>query len=80
VPDIIQIKRPGRFRNPVPPRTPHQSQHAFAAYTIALTAYARQEDHAAALAAGFDAHIARPVAPAELVEAVAKLASRATKG
>jgi PAS domain S-box-containing protein len=46
---------------------------------LALTAYARREDHDAALAAGFDAHIAKPVAPAELVEAVAKLASSAPK-
>jgi CheY-like chemotaxis protein len=46
---------------------------------IALTAYARKEDRDAALDAGFDAHVAKPVAPAELVEAVAKLASRAPK-
>ncbi|MFN2481132.1 MAG: ATP-binding protein, partial [Pyrinomonadaceae bacterium] len=44
---------------------------------LALTAYARVEDRDAALDAGFGAHIAKPVAPAELVEAVAKLASRA---
>ncbi|HEX8160970.1 MAG TPA: ATP-binding protein [Pyrinomonadaceae bacterium] len=46
---------------------------------IALTAYARQEDHDAALGAGFDAHVAKPVTPAQLVEAVAKLAGRAPK-
>jgi PAS domain S-box-containing protein len=43
---------------------------------LALTAYARREDHDAALDAGFRAHIAKPVAPAEFVEAVATLAAR----
>jgi PAS domain S-box-containing protein len=46
---------------------------------LALTAYARAEDRDAALDAGFDAHVAKPVAPAELVAAVAKLAGRAPK-
>ncbi|MFL6227746.1 MAG: ATP-binding protein [Pyrinomonadaceae bacterium] len=45
---------------------------------LALSAYARQEDAEAALAAGFDAHLAKPVAPAELVDAVARLAGRGT--
>jgi CheY-like chemotaxis protein len=45
---------------------------------VALTAYARNEDRDAALAAGFEAHIAKPVAPAELVEAAARLTGRAT--
>ncbi|MCA1612886.1 MAG: GAF domain-containing protein [Acidobacteria bacterium] len=44
---------------------------------IALTAYARNEDRAAALEAGFEAHLAKPVAPAELAEAAAKLTGRA---
>jgi PAS domain S-box-containing protein len=43
---------------------------------LALTAYARREDADAALAAGYQAHMAKPVAPAELVEAVASLAGR----
>jgi PAS domain S-box-containing protein len=46
---------------------------------LALTAYARREDEDTALAAGFDAHQAKPVAPAELVEAVATLAGRTTR-
>jgi CheY-like chemotaxis protein len=43
----------------------------------ALTAYARPEDRRAALAAGFDEHVSKPVEPAELIEVVARLAGRA---
>jgi signal transduction histidine kinase/CheY-like chemotaxis protein len=48
---------------------------------MALTAFARLEDRERALAAGFDLHLAKPVEPATLVGAVARLAggnSRAT--
>ena len=41
--------------------------------SIALTAYARAEDRARALAAGFTAHLGKPVSPDELVSAVAHL-------
>jgi signal transduction histidine kinase/ActR/RegA family two-component response regulator len=41
---------------------------------MALTAYARLEDRERALAAGFDVHLAKPVEPATLVIAVARLA------
>ncbi len=41
---------------------------------IALTAYARAEDKAKALAAGFSTHIAKPVISDELLRAVADLA------
>jgi CheY-like chemotaxis protein len=43
---------------------------------VALTAYARQEDRAKALAAGFQVHLVKPVDPKALVEAVAHLAGR----
>ena len=43
---------------------------------IALTAYARREDQRLALEAGFQAHVAKPVEPAELVNAVAELAQK----
>ncbi|HEY7789556.1 MAG TPA: ATP-binding protein [Vicinamibacterales bacterium] len=43
---------------------------------LALTAYARSEDRIAALAHGFQMHVAKPVDPAELVYAVASLAHR----
>ena len=45
---------------------------------IALTAYARGEDCARALACGFQLHLAKPVEPAELVAAVARLATAQT--
>jgi CheY-like chemotaxis protein len=44
---------------------------------LAPTAYARPEDRERALAAGFDLHLAKPVEPADLVRAVARLAGRA---
>jgi signal transduction histidine kinase len=40
---------------------------------VALTAYVRQEDEAAALAAGYHRHIRKPVAISELLDAVAAL-------
>jgi signal transduction histidine kinase/ActR/RegA family two-component response regulator len=40
---------------------------------IALTAFARAEDRARALAAGYQAHLAKPIEPTELVAAVARL-------
>jgi signal transduction histidine kinase len=41
---------------------------------VALTAFARAEDRARALAAGYAVHVPKPVEPAELVEVVARLA------
>ncbi len=40
---------------------------------IALSAYAGESDFLQALAAGFQQHIAKPVEPAQLIEAVAKV-------
>jgi signal transduction histidine kinase len=45
---------------------------------IALTAYARDEDRRLALAAGFQAYLAKPVEPEALVRMVADLASTTT--
>ncbi len=42
----------------------------------AVTAYARSDDRAQALAAGFHAHLAKPLDPFELVQTVAELAGR----
>jgi signal transduction histidine kinase/DNA-binding response OmpR family regulator len=42
---------------------------------IALTAYAREEDRFRALTAGFQAHLAKPVTPADLTAAVAQAAA-----
>jgi PAS domain S-box-containing protein len=46
---------------------------------VALTAYARSEDRVKAVAAGFDAHLAKPVEPLELIAVVANLAGRTGK-
>ena len=46
---------------------------------IALTAYARLEDRRAAIRAGFQNHLAKPVEPAELLEIVHSLASRRSR-
>jgi CheY-like chemotaxis protein len=43
---------------------------------VALTAHARAEDRIQALAAGFDAHVAKPIEPQELVTVIASLAKR----
>jgi CheY-like chemotaxis protein/anti-sigma regulatory factor (Ser/Thr protein kinase) len=43
---------------------------------LALTAYARDSDREAALRAGFDRHMAKPIDPMDLLAAVAKLARR----
>ena len=42
---------------------------------LALTAYAREEDRARCLSAGFEAYLAKPVDPAELLGVIAHLAA-----
>ncbi|MET0385878.1 MAG: ATP-binding protein [Polyangiales bacterium] len=54
-------------------RRAHASYAAIPA--LALTAYARSEDRAAALQAGFHMHLAKPIEPTRLVEATASLAT-----
>lgn len=44
---------------------------------IAVTAYARPEDRTSALRAGYQAHIAKPIEPSELVSAIARLVDAA---
>jgi signal transduction histidine kinase len=41
---------------------------------IALSAYTGEQDRQAALAAGFDAHLSKPIAPTDLITAIARLA------
>jgi signal transduction histidine kinase/ActR/RegA family two-component response regulator len=47
---------------------------------VAVTAYARAEDRERAIAAGFDVHLAKPVQPAVVLDAVARLVGRANCG
>jgi signal transduction histidine kinase/ActR/RegA family two-component response regulator len=42
---------------------------------VAVTAYARLEDREQALAAGFHAHVSKPIAPRDLIAAVERLAA-----
>jgi CheY-like chemotaxis protein len=44
---------------------------------IALTAYAREEDRARAIAAGFQVHLAKPVDPTDLLTRITQLAAQA---
>lgn len=46
---------------------------------VALTAYARGEDRRRALASGYQAHLAKPVTPAELIGVVASLGAHRGK-
>ena len=43
---------------------------------VALTGYARAEDRDHVIAAGFQAHVVKPVDPAELMAAIARITSR----
>jgi CheY-like chemotaxis protein len=51
-----------------------EAEHGGFLPAVALTGYARAEDRARVLAAGFQAHIAKPVEPAELTAAIATIA------
>jgi signal transduction histidine kinase/ActR/RegA family two-component response regulator len=55
-------------------RTP---EHGGGTPIIALTAYARPEDQAQTFEAGFQAHLSKPVNPAELIDAIHRLAATA---
>jgi CheY-like chemotaxis protein len=54
----------------------HNSAHISETPAVALTAYARDDDRARSLAAGFDAYLPKPVEPAELLAVVAGLLKR----
>jgi CheY-like chemotaxis protein len=49
----------------------HEAEHGGFLPAVALTGYARAEDRARILAAGFQAHVPKPVEPAELTAAIA---------
>jgi len=49
-------------------RMARQTPEARATYLVALTGYGQDEDRQRALAAGFDAHMTKPVDPAKLCD------------
>ncbi len=51
-----------------------EAEHGGFLPAVALTGYARAEDRARVLAAGFQAHVAKPVEPVELTAAIALVA------
>jgi signal transduction histidine kinase/ActR/RegA family two-component response regulator len=53
-----------------------EPEHKGGIPAIALTAYARVQDRRAALLAGFQSHVAKPVEHAELIAVIANLAGR----
>jgi PAS domain S-box-containing protein len=59
--DGYELLRHVRSRSP---------EHGGAVTAISVTAYARLNDRTQALAAGFDAHVAKPIAPDDLVAAI----------
>lgn len=77
MPDVLvsDIGMPGEdgieFINRVRAMAP---EHGGNIPAIALTAYARNEDRARVLAAGFQRHVAKPVDPSDLAKAVGSLA------
>jgi CheY-like chemotaxis protein len=49
------------------------AEHGGAIPAVALTGFAREEDNARALSAGFNKHVAKPIDPENLVSEIAKL-------
>ena len=49
----------------------HEAEHGGVLPAVALTGYVRAEDRARVFAAGFQAHVAKPVDPVELMAAIA---------
>jgi CheY-like chemotaxis protein len=52
----------------------HEAEHGGFLPAVALTGFARAEDRTRVLAAGFQAHVAKPFDPAELTAAIAAVA------
>jgi len=51
----------------------YEAEHGGFLPAVALTGYARAEDRARSLAAGFQAHVPKPIEPVELVTAIATM-------
>ena len=78
VPDIVlcDIGMPDEDGYSVIGRIRRSEKNGSSTPAIALTGYARPEDRAQALAAGFQLHIAKPIDPDSLLVAVAQLTRR----
>jgi CheY-like chemotaxis protein len=61
---VRQLRATDRYDHPIP--------------TLALTAHARNEERQRTLAAGFHAHLTKPVDMKELVAVIARLCGRRT--
>jgi len=48
-------------------------EHGGAVPMIAVTAYARPEDRSRSIAAGFQAHVTKPINPSELIDVIASI-------
>jgi CheY-like chemotaxis protein len=57
----------------------YEAAHGGFLPAIALTGYTRAEDRARSLTAGFQAHVAKPAEPIELMTAIATVAHHATR-
>jgi signal transduction histidine kinase/ActR/RegA family two-component response regulator len=57
----------------------HEEGRSHRTLAIAITGFASREDHAAALRAGFDEHVAKPVEPDDLLARVRVLAASRTE-
>ncbi|MDZ7970229.1 MAG: ATP-binding protein [Nostoc sp. DedSLP03] len=51
----------------------HETEQEEKILAVALTAFAREEEHTLALEAGFQVHVSKPIEPEELVKVVANL-------
>jgi signal transduction histidine kinase/ActR/RegA family two-component response regulator len=58
----------------------HEAEHGGFLPAIALTGYARADDRARALAAGFQMHVSKPVEPAALTAAIAAITAASEAG
>jgi CheY-like chemotaxis protein len=57
----------------------YEAAHGGFLPAIALTGYTRAEDRTRSLAAGFQAHLSKPVEPIELITAITTITHHATR-
>lgn len=57
-----------------------RARHGAAVYLVAVTGYGREEDRRRALAAGFDEHLVKPLAPALLMSLIDRAGRTSSTG